>query len=132
MTATLAPIAPTTFIPTLMPPTDPPAIPDSIRARVAAGATLLDAERPGWAGRIDVDQLQMGSCVRCVLGQLYGEYSDGCEALGFPRSIDPQWREAVRYGFASLDCNGLTEAWKAEYTALRTAWVAEIRTRLES
>jgi len=50
-------------------------------ARAKAGATLLDLIRPGWANEIDVGQLKLESGRSCVLGQLFGWYSDGVEKL---------------------------------------------------
>ena len=47
----------------------------TIAERVAKGAALLDAEQPGWADRIDLDELELESCRHCVLGQLF---SGGC------------------------------------------------------
>lgn len=40
--------------------------------QVSAAAKSLDALRPGWAERINVDRLNMLSETSCVLGQLYG------------------------------------------------------------
>jgi hypothetical protein len=41
-------------------------------AAVARGAELLDATRPGWAGKLNLDKLELEIPNRCVLGQLYG------------------------------------------------------------
>ena len=78
-----------------------------LRQRVERGAALLDAEKPGWAPRIDVPTLNLASPNQCVLAQLYGhgwsmvlsinhldygfctgDYSE------FPRLL-PLWREAI-------------------------------------
>lgn len=40
---------------------------------VAAGAALLDQAMPGWAGRIDLNHLDLMSGAQCVLGQLFNE-----------------------------------------------------------
>ena len=50
--------------------------------RVKKGADLLDRARPGWQDGIELDRLNIASSFRCILGQVYGEYSVGCEALG--------------------------------------------------
>lgn len=43
----------------------------SYEERVKRGAALLDKKYPGWADRIELDRLDLGSCTTCVLGQLY-------------------------------------------------------------
>ena len=45
---------------------------DTIAARVARGAALLDERIPGWDQRIDLDTLDIDSCQNCVLSQLFG------------------------------------------------------------
>jgi hypothetical protein len=83
--------------------------------RVALGAALLDKNRPGWAGEIHVSRLNMASPKNDILGQLYGYFFRGLEALGLTDA------EAVTLGF-----NGE----RAGDYRLRAAWVAEIRKRL--
>jgi hypothetical protein len=92
-------------------------------ARVARGAALLDRIRPSWAREIKLDVFDMGLCSKCVLGQLYGLYDDGLDALGL---ISGDRAEYI-YGFNS---SSLTQM--ASYAALTTAWRAEIRKRLEA
>jgi hypothetical protein len=85
---------------------------------VAKGAALLDREVPGWAEQIDLPTLNMSSCSRCILGQLYGEDED--EGEGYWTGMD-QFRLSAfgsrRHGFSSefgrLD-RELAEAWAAE------------------
>ena len=60
---------------------------------VRAGVALLDRQRPLWWRRIDRERLQMGSCLRCVLGQLWGSYPFALKALGLDHE------QAWRYGF---------------------------------
>ena len=75
---------------------------------VNAGIQLLDAERPGWKSEVDLDNLDLGSCGVCVLGQIFGEYSEGLSELGINRGS--------RYGFDLVGGSGsyteLTNAWK--------------------
>ncbi len=52
---------------------------------VKQGAELLDRINPGWFLAINTEELDLGDCDKCVLGQLYGEYTDGKVALGFSR-----------------------------------------------
>lgn len=64
----------------------------SCQERARRGAELLDRECPGWADRIDVDALTIGNRKLDILGQLYGDYYDGCRALGLS-TTDP-WPKA--------------------------------------
>lgn len=86
-----------------------------LKRRVARGAMLLDAKQPGWAPRIDRERLAIKSGFYCVLGQVYGGYWDGIDAMsitgwryGFVsaatkqqeadeqfQSLDTLWREAI-------------------------------------
>lgn len=63
---------------------------------VAAGVALLDKYDEDWWSRINLCTLEMSGCYSCILGQLFGSYSDGREALG----IEPG--EGDLYGFDSL------------------------------
>jgi hypothetical protein len=47
------------------------------RLRIRYGIAVLDRIKPGWREQIDLSTLWMGSCVRCILGQLFGDYSTG-------------------------------------------------------
>lgn len=86
--------------------------------RVQRGVELLDRVRPGWERSIDLGSLDIAICTRCVLGQLFGHYVDGKEALGIDGPGD-------RCGFASA---GLL-LW-GEETALANAWRERIEARL--
>jgi len=90
-------------------------------ARAAAGAEFLDEMRPGWAEQIDLADLDMGSCYRCVLGQLGGAYGGTVEDL----AIDGE--DEVQLGFMRLAGEG-GHAWQM----LREAWTAEIVKRRET
>lgn len=57
---------------------------ESIKARVNRGIRKLDKEKPGWATKVNVNSLEMGSNRMCVLGQLAGKRDayDLAEELG--------------------------------------------------
>jgi len=100
----------------------------AVAERVARGAALLDGKLPGWAERIDLAELELSSCYRCVLGQLFASaaaargtgwhgYDIGLQALdvdddgpyGFDRTdIDQTWAE-------------LTAEWRRTIAARRLA-----------
>jgi hypothetical protein len=44
-------------------------------------AALLNEKRPGWRDELDIERIDFYSLTNCVLGQLYGDYSLGVEAL---------------------------------------------------
>ncbi len=46
---------------------------------VRRGAAFLDKERPGWADKINVPRLDIGSPSDCIVGQLHG--GDFCAGL---------------------------------------------------
>jgi hypothetical protein len=96
-------------------------------ARVAAGGRLLDQRCPGWAARIDGGTLDLADAGYCVLGQLYGDFYAGAEAL----NLSPA--RCMDLGFAS--CVSLGEGFfpatrrRIEYAALTRAWLRELAAR---
>ena len=40
------------------------------RAVVEKGARFLDENEPGWVDKINLDELDMGNCTCCILGQV--------------------------------------------------------------
>ena len=90
--------------------------------RAAVGAALLDEWMPGWAERIELEELDLGSPRRCVLGQLYGGYGRGLDLLrsGERFTAYPEWSRA--HGFTANAVEGdtfaeLTAAWRGEVAA---------------
>lgn len=50
--------------------------------RVKAGMAVLEAEHgPDWVDKIDLRELDLKDGHRCVLGQVYGDYSYAVESL---------------------------------------------------
>lgn len=43
----------------------------------------LDAVRPDWHTRIDIDTLSLMSPSRCLLAQVFGSYDEGLRMLGY-------------------------------------------------
>ena len=94
---------------------------------VAKGATLLDQQVPGWAERIDLPMLDIGSCYHCILGQLYG---DGSELDTSGYEVGRDWfgltlRDAEEHGFT-------TAAGLPEFRRLGEAWAAEVLRRVQA
>lgn len=98
----------------------------TVAERVARGAALLDHEDPGWWQRIDVSGLDLASCQACVLGQLFGEFNDGVEAV-FPRRLD---KVDKRIGFAaSRGFDVIDDVASDSFDALTAAWLDLINER---
>lgn len=110
----------------------------SAQARVAAGIALLDARRPGWEQQIDLGRLNIGSPKLCVLGQLYGLYSDGvCRVYGhrLQRWSRPYaWAKAafewaIEHGFV-CDVRSEMGVW-LDLPALNAAWGEAVAARTQ-
>lgn len=78
--------------------------------RVALGAAWLDELWPGWVYQIDLRHLDVGSCLDCVLGQLFGDYNDAPESA---TSV------AASHGFDRMDVATVNNE---SYAALTAAW----------
>ncbi len=85
---------------------------------VANGAALLDEHLPGWHERIDLDTLDISSCDKCMLGQLFGRYGIGKDALGLKTGDNHGF--ALPYSmFDSLNWGVLDKAWADEIGSRR-------------
>lgn len=89
----------------------------TITDRVAAGAAWLDAERPGWVERIDLDRLDLESPCRCILGQEFGDYF---EAI-WNEEINTPDTAACGFTVADLAVIGRA-AGDREFAALTAEW----------
>lgn len=102
---------------------DVAAIPD----RVAAGAEHLDREAPGWWQDIDLEDLDLASDCRCILGQVIGEYTaaldelkvcDG-EGLGFDAVMGDYDDPIAEVRRRDAEYAALTAEWKRVIEARR-------------
>lgn len=104
---------------------------ETAETRAAAGAALLDDQRPGWWRAINVAELDMSDGHHDVLGQLYGDFIRGMNALDL-NAIGNEGallRDSVDLGFdLGFDLDYLTIAPGDRLTA---AWRAEIAKRRE-
>lgn len=80
---------------------------------VAQGAALLDQARPGWFNEINIEELNMATGDKCILGQLYGTYFYGMDVL------DICWGH--NFGFNVHN--------RGSYTELQENWLKEIEKR---
>ena len=64
------------------------------KERVTKGHQWLDQNYPGWKEKIDLDTLELSSCLNCVLGQLYGHFDNS------PFAEDgPEYLHGKEFGF---------------------------------
>ena len=72
---------------------------ERVEKAVQKGIDLLDQKGPkNWRERIDLDTFDIGSLNNCVLGQVYGSWHDGMNAL-FPSTVTGRSDVAAHYGF---------------------------------
>ena len=100
---------------------------ETIKQRVALGARILDEKCPGWREKIDLANFALTGCRQCVLGQLYGLYTNGIHELGIcdaaicgfvweDQNMVSNVEPASRARNKVLEIQSLTEAWKREIT----------------
>lgn len=88
---------------------------------VQAGANLLDSHDPEWFEKVNIDTLHMGSCIDCVLGQLYEGYCEGLNKINV--NAFESSPEDYQYGFDDP---------KRRYAELTNEWIKEIQKRQQS
>ncbi|HZE34072.1 MAG TPA: hypothetical protein VE198_21895 [Actinoallomurus sp.] len=102
---------------------------DTIEARVARGAALLDEKLPGWDQRIDLGRLNLQSECNCILGQEFADRSTSpYMAAVFELGLG-NW-SASEHGFDLLgeEESRITER-ESTYAALTAEWRTVILAR---
>lgn len=94
-------------------------------ARVARGAAHLDTVRPGWEKLIDVGTLSIGSCVDCILGQIFRREADDANRnpFGYGLSAVGWWDDGEAHGVAGFLLG-------QDMKVTQDAWIAAIAARL--
>lgn len=117
---------------------------DKIREYVVRGAQLLDQVRPGWERDIDTERLDVSSVLNCPLGQLYGDYHTGVDAirstLELPKKREEpfsseEWMVIINklrdHGFCCNSVESVTGIrWAADMDLLTETWKNLIENRL--
>ena len=97
--------------------------------QIAAGMAYLDEHDPGWLDKIDLGQLDIMSCKKCVIGQLHREYSRWLKKSA-PEWMD--WHQRVIWGatlgFSVWSIIG-QEAHRLATAQLTREWKAAIKDR---
>lgn len=85
---------------------------------VLRGIQLLDEKIPDWRSKVNWDKLNMTYTCGCILGHLFGFYSDGLVELNLIDK-DEDWYKSgdgIYYGFdtsgGSNNYEALTQLWK--------------------
>lgn len=117
--------------------------------RVRRGAKLLDKARPGWEKDINLQKLQLSNTAQCMLGQLYGDYTEGKGLLAsaleavratyktVPESDDyfvadnPDQLQGEHYGFDVIVHVNNKRGWRNEhaYSVMTELWSEIIESR---
>lgn len=95
---------------------------------VARGVAVLDAVKPDWRESIDLETLSMETLDECILGQVFGGYTTGCERFGISCTQTDEYRwlqsnlgfdlpESVYYGETSVS---------SAFWALTNEWIKQI------
>ena len=97
---------------------------------VARGIDLLDRHIPGWAGLIDLDELDIESCNHCILGQVARETGVDSEYLGrfgaMLDRLDLHGRAVDEHGF-DAPYDGRKDG--TGYSTLTALWANEVAAR---
>lgn len=88
------------------------------QARVEKGIELLDGINPGWRNGVNLNLLDMGSCEFCILGQVYGGYTEGIAALLLLWAADD-----FLYGFDAAPVAGA----RPRYGGLLQEWLRQLQ-----
>ena len=114
-------------------------ISEDIILAVKRGAYWFDENHPDWARKINLDELDMAQCDRCIIGQAIGDYAIAITEMFSSFSIGNAW--AMEHGFQRPDTKCYEESmysdwdeYRAEseafYIALETVWSDEVKKRL--
>lgn len=108
-----------------------------IRAAVWAGIGYLNVKSPGWQKKVNLRRLDLSNPQHCVLGEVFGTYVRGKNALGLT-GADSRSSEVAALGFylpvpladdgsgrphpngstiIAVQYNRLTAEWRAAYRA---------------
>ena len=109
-----------------------------MRSQVTEAAKIMDTEVPGWYNLIDLEQFEMASCSRCVLGQVFGrDVENKLQRILGPTKMD-ELRAINASGMISAFDRGLAYIKQHGYTGknafgghdiMNCLWVEEIASR---
>lgn len=106
---------------------------ENMKLAVKRGAYFLDERYPNWASAINLDNLVMDDCERCIVGQAIGDYG---QAIGKAAGVQPYTRDshhwAVDHGFDLPDdiYNQNDQILGEQFYELEGLWADQVRDRL--
>ncbi len=99
-----------------------------LQERVEAGAAFLNVVYPRWYKHMNTKILDLGDPHKCVLGELYGGYSTGKDALDIEGQLVVQGNGTVtKASLLGFD----TELPYKNYAVLTKLWVKKIKSLLK-
>jgi hypothetical protein len=100
----------------------------TISERVRAGVELLDKSQPQWREKVNPVRLDMTLQGTCILGQVYGWYTEGLKQIGLLkrsyRDLESE-QAAAAHGFTAVQGLG-TQAADDEFRLLKEEWLSAI------
>lgn len=96
---------------------------DQLKERVFSdlvenGVSYLNGHNPGWLEKIDLERLDLGRNCNCILGQLYGHYSNAFWA-GFGMCAHEGYGFKLHPAHGVHEYKMLTSIWKRKIQELR-------------
>jgi hypothetical protein len=111
-------------------------ISEDMKLAVKKGAYWMDENHPGWASNIKLNELDMGSCEKCIIGQSIRNM-DFFAVIEDVAGSDYMVEWAETHGFdaptADLPCvnfSAYDQELYARYHKLDTLWTEEVHKRL--
>lgn len=103
---------------------------EDLKVAAKQGALHLDNIRPGWFVEVDLSNLDLGNCYRCVLGQLWGFYASGLMYVVYRVQGPINDSELSTTGYVFATSNGFNGITSEGAEALTNIWREEILRRL--
>lgn len=108
---------------------------EDLKLAVKNGAYWLDENHPGWASKIELENLEMDDCENCIVGQAIGEYSSTCRLAAGVDSYAGRMVWSVANGFdvpeAIMKGEDISlDRMYEQYRTLETLWTDQVQDRL--
>lgn len=103
---------------------------DEYDERVARGVRFLDAVKPDWRKSVNLDILNLESPCRCIIGQVFGDYSSLFFWIPIPETedyIDMEFACALGFN-AKNDWEDDIDLREIELAWLENAWRDVLKT----
>lgn len=95
----------------------------AIADRVAKGISMLNAQDPNWRDWVDFETLELSSLGECILGQVFGSWGRGTEALNITGHRSAQ----TENGFDLSEDEYYSEEVNDLWAELQSEWIKQIK-----